>query len=86
VLAPGTGCTQDVIWFADGTRMPPVPHDGGSDCHACLAPPGGLHHPGCVEERCPACNWSLLRCPCFRDGAPSDKRWNGRSWEPRAKA
>jgi hypothetical protein len=34
-------------------------------CVDCSAPPGGVHHPGCCVERCPACLGQALGCPCF---------------------
>lgn len=34
-------------------------------CRDCNTPPGGVHHPGCSVERCPACLGQALRCPCF---------------------
>jgi hypothetical protein len=36
-------------------------------CRDCGTPPGGVHHPGCCVERCPACLGQALGCPCFGD-------------------
>jgi hypothetical protein len=37
------------------------------NCRDCRTPPGGVHHPGCCLERCPACLGQALGCPCFCD-------------------
>jgi hypothetical protein len=34
-------------------------------CRDCHTPLGGVHHPGCCVERCPACLGQALGCPCF---------------------
>ena len=34
-------------------------------CRDCGTPVGGVHHPGCCMERCPACLGQALGCPCF---------------------
>jgi hypothetical protein len=34
-------------------------------CRDCGCPPGGVHHPGCCVECCPACLGQALGCPCF---------------------
>jgi hypothetical protein len=34
-------------------------------CRDCRTPIGGVHHPGCCVERCPACLGQALGCPCF---------------------
>ena len=34
-------------------------------CRDCGTPLGGVHHPGCCVERCPACLGQALGCPCF---------------------
>jgi hypothetical protein len=36
-------------------------------CRDCRTPIGGVHHPGCRVERCPACLGQALGCPCFGD-------------------
>jgi len=36
-------------------------------CSDCLTPVGGVHHPGCCVERCPACLGQALGCPCFAE-------------------
>jgi hypothetical protein len=34
-------------------------------CRDCATPVGGVHHPGCCLEQCPACHGQALGCPCF---------------------
>jgi hypothetical protein len=41
-------------------------------CRDCRTPVGGVHHPGCCVERCPACLGQALGCPCFRDPDDDD--------------
>ena len=42
-------------------------------CRDCRTPVGGVHHPGCCVERCPACLGQALGCPCFgTDGDDDD--------------
>jgi hypothetical protein len=36
-------------------------------CRDCRTPIGGVHHPGCCVERCPACLGQAFGCPCFDD-------------------
>lgn len=51
-----------------GVRYDPVPYDGpGERCHDCNIARGGLHHPGCDMERCPACGGQLISCGCLPD-------------------
>lgn len=33
-------------------------------CHDCNCKNGGLHHPGCDMEECPACGMQALSCDC----------------------
>lgn len=47
-------------------RLPYLPDYGPPDqkCHDCHTPPGGLHHPGCDDERCPNCGGQAISCSC----------------------
>jgi hypothetical protein len=40
-------------------------------CGDCSTPPGGVHHPGCCLEQCPACRGQAIMCGCFDD--PGDE-------------
>jgi hypothetical protein len=33
-------------------------------CHDCGVAVGGVHHPGCDMEACPACHGQLISCSC----------------------
>lgn len=33
-------------------------------CYDCGVEPGGVHHFGCDEERCPRCRHQLIMCEC----------------------
>jgi hypothetical protein len=34
------------------------------ECRDCGTPLGGVHHPGCCIERCPACHGQAIGCEC----------------------
>jgi hypothetical protein len=37
-------------------------------CAGCGVVIGEYHHPGCIEERCPACGGRSAVCPCEARG------------------
>ena len=37
------------------------------ECRDCATPLGGVHHPGCCLERCPACHGQAISCGCVPD-------------------
>ncbi len=37
------------------------------ECRDCGTPLGGIHHPGCCMERCPACHGQAIGCECVRE-------------------
>jgi hypothetical protein len=63
-----TSCTIAAVRLADGGVFPRVrffPLDGASldsRCPECNVGPGGLHHVGCVLERCPSCGQQASLC------------------------
>lgn len=66
-MDPGTACTMPTYSdFEDGeTRARiPKPADDRFACVDCGTPPGALHHPGCDDERCPACGYQAISCGC----------------------
>lgn len=60
-------CKQKVV-YPDGVVLDPIPYDsydGIARCADCNVVPGGLHHPGCDNEKCPRCGGQLITCGCF---------------------
>jgi hypothetical protein len=47
--------------------------DGSTNCHDCAVESGGFHHPGCDDERCPACAGQLFSCGCRFDEDAGDE-------------
>ncbi len=41
--------------------------DPSEFCRDCNVGLGGVHHPGCLIERCPACGGQAWGCPCFEE-------------------
>jgi hypothetical protein len=37
------------------------------ECRDCGTPLGGVHHPGCCMERCPACHGQAIGCGCVSE-------------------
>lgn len=62
-------CSQ-TVQYPDGETLAPIPYAAYEDmptmrCHDCNVAPGGLHHPGCDDERCPRCGGQLIGCDCL---------------------
>jgi hypothetical protein len=49
-----------------------------SRCGDCGTPVGGVHHPGCCQQQCPACRDQALGCRCF-DGLQAFRRSCGQA-------
>lgn len=61
-------CTKNLIVdFPDGTSLPSMnyPIDEINPCHDCYVKPGGKHHPGCDQEKCPKCQEQIISCGCL---------------------
>jgi hypothetical protein len=41
-------------------------------CDTCRTPRGGVHHPWCCLQQCPACRGQLLGCDCVEDGGADE--------------
>ncbi len=50
------------------------PFEAAGRCAVCWTPVGGVHHPGCVDEECPACHEQAVMCGCISDGEPEKRR------------
>ena len=51
-MADGVSCTGD--------EFSGPPNDGERNCHDCNTPPGGIHQPGCDDERCGECGGQMI--------------------------
>lgn len=55
-MTDGVSCVRPT-WVVNGVERDRVRYDPEPDfldnCHDCRTPRGGLHHPGCDDERCP---------------------------------
>ena len=61
-------CEQEMTESVSCTVEPErVRHESDLWCYDCLCPPGGLHHPGCCNERCRTCGGQAIVCPCGRE-------------------
>jgi hypothetical protein len=58
-------CTGNVVEFPDGTKMEALGNENDEPCHDCRVSPGGRHHPGCDNEKCPKCYGQLIGCGCL---------------------
>lgn len=69
-MLDGVGCTTTSYDdFQDGVTRERLPLTVGratpeGRCFDCQVPVGALHHPGCGEERCPACRGQAMSCGC----------------------
>jgi hypothetical protein len=65
-MNPGTECriTEYVIGGETYTRIPFNLDDAVEPCNDCNTPLGGMHHPGCDLEECPACHSQSIGCDC----------------------
>lgn len=78
-MTTSRSCTVDAL-HRSGRRIvlppfgtePDVPA-GVRRCGDCGVARGGLHHPGCDLQQCPACGGQLLSCDCrFDEDGPDD--------------
>lgn len=68
-MLKAASCTITTLIYPDGVRAKRIPHDGDRRCHDCGVLPGGYHHQGCDDERCPRCgSGQAIGCDCMDDG------------------
>jgi hypothetical protein len=74
-MTEGISCLTDPVVIG-GRSYAPIPfgHEvrprhryEPDECHDCSTPLGGVHHPGCCVERCPACHGQAISCGCVTD-------------------
>jgi len=74
-MTQGISCSPTARIQIGGMDYRPIRWDDESwrhekvtfQCRDCGTPPGGVHHPGCCVERCPACLGQSLGCECNDD-------------------
>jgi hypothetical protein len=71
-MTEGISCLTDPV-VIDGRAYAPIPWGQElrprhryepEECRDCGTPLGGIHHPGCCMERCPACHGQAIGCGC----------------------
>ncbi len=74
-MTEGISCLTDPV-VIDGRAYSPIPWGQElrprhryepEDCRDCGTPLGGVHHPGCCLERCPACHGQAIGCGCVTE-------------------
>lgn len=61
-------CNQQEIMFPDGQSLPVIKAQFLTPdvrCRDCNVVDGGIHHPGCDQEKCPRCGEQLIFCGCL---------------------
>jgi hypothetical protein len=77
-MTEGIGCLTDPVLIAGrayapvrfGQELRPRHRYEPEECWDCSTPVGGVHHPGCCVERCPACHGQAISCGCVMDPEP----------------
>ena len=73
-MTEGISCLTDPV-IIGGRAYAPIPWGQElrprhryepEECRDCGTPLGGVHHPGCCMERCPACHGQAIGCDCVR--------------------
>jgi hypothetical protein len=74
-MTEGISCLTDPV-IIDGKAYAPIPWGQElrprhryepEECRDCGTPLGGIHHPGCCMERCPACHGQAIGCDCVTE-------------------
>lgn len=58
----------------EGQTVYGVRWEGPGRCGDCAVLPGGYHHIGCDQERCPFCHSQMLMCGCAAQEDPEKVR------------
>jgi hypothetical protein len=74
-MTEGISCLTDPVVIGGRTYAPipwgqePRPRHRyePEECRDCCTPLGGIHHPGCCMERCPACHGQAIGCGCLAE-------------------
>ena len=74
-MMEGISCLTDPV-IIGGRSYAPIPWGQElrprhryepEECRDCGTPLGGVHHPGCCMERCPACHGQAIGCECMTE-------------------
>ncbi len=66
-MEPGRGCTLPEYDDLPAGPWKRVPSET-KECRDCHVSRGQLHHPGCDQEKCPACGGIAVSCDCAAEG------------------
>jgi hypothetical protein len=74
-MTDGISCLTDPVLIGGkayapvrwGQELRPRHRYEPEECRDCGTPLGGVHHPGCCIERCPACHGQAISCGCFAE-------------------
>jgi hypothetical protein len=74
-MTDGISCLTDPVLIGGkayapirwGQELRPRHRYEPEDCRDCGTPLGGVHHPGCCMERCPACHGQAIGCECVSE-------------------
>jgi hypothetical protein len=74
-MTDGISCLTDPVIIGGkayapvrwGQELRPRHRYEPDECRDCGTPLGGVHHPGCCIERCPACHGQAISCGCFAE-------------------
>ena len=79
-----SSCTHDLVLLVVGSFPRPRHRSPrrGERCRDCGVLDGGVHHFGCVIERCPCCDQQQLECGCGWDHVTLENEFG--EWSARA--
>lgn len=62
-----------IRWGTETGSRAAFHRDIDGPCDSCNTPRGGVHHPGCCIEQCPACRGQLFGCGCLDEHDDLDR-------------